>query len=235
MALLGLLGGCQLAFGVSTVGPDAPGPDASLRPGTLAHYAMDDLQATPCLHDDSGKGHDGTCVGGAVLLGDGQIGQGYHLDGTTRIQIATTGPLASGPMTIAGWFKFAGGPGAGMCPFNRLYGTDGFNSWQVCVNVGETDFYFQAAGAVPLAAAALAPDVWHHVAIASDGTSVRAYLDGGLVGELPIALMFDPQPIELGADLDPTGLGGGVVGAIDDVWLFDRALTAAEVIALESP
>jgi hypothetical protein len=170
-----------------------------------------------------------------VLLGAGQVGKGYYLDGTTRIQIATTGPLASGPMTIAGWFRFAGNPGAGMCPFNRLYGMDGLNSWQVCVNQGETDFYFQAAGAVPLVVAQLAPDVWHHVAIVSSGTSVQAYLDGGLAGGLQIALMFDDQPIELGADLDPAGLGGGVVGAIDDVWLFDHALTAAEVIALESP
>lgn len=236
IVLLALLaGGCQLAFGVAAVGPDGPPADASPVPGVLAHYAMDAFQSAPCLHDDSGNGHDGVCVGDPVSLGGGQFGKGYHLDGATRIQIPTTGTLAGGPFTIAGWFKYTGDPTPGMCPFNRLYGTARGNSWQVCIDPTQTAFFFTASGEHSVSAALLAVDAWHHLAIASSGTSVQTYIDGGLIEDDPWTLDFDAAPIELGADLDPAGIADPVTGAIDDVWIFDHALTAGEVVALESP
>ena len=73
------------------------------------------------------------------------------------------------------------------------------------------------------------PEVWHHVAVTSDGATVRAYLDGAPLGR--------PHPVELEPFTGPLQLGAWPLGApvdflggwLDDVRIYSRALSPAEI------
>lgn len=235
MVALGLLlGGCQLAFGITTVTGDGPGVDGGGLPGVVAHYTLDTLASGPCLPDDSGNDHAGTCHGDAVTLVAGRIGQAFSFDGATRIEIPSTGSLAGpGPFTFAGWVELGSPPTNGMCPFNRLLGDKGLNPWQICLYTFAVRFYFTSA---PTATApALEPGGWHHLAVMSTGTEVRSYVDGALIDDQPGVLVFDDQPLVIGADIDPAGVTNPTTGAVDDVWIFDRVLSMPELLTLAVP
>ena len=235
MALLGLLlGGCQVAFGIKTVSDDGPGVDAAGLPGVVAHYTFDEVASGPCLPDDSGGAHAGTCFGDPVTLVAGKVGQAFSFAGKTGIQIPSTGEIAGpGPFTFAGWFENTSVPTDGMCPFNRLLGNSGDNPWQVCLYTYGVDFYF--SGAPTLSGSAVTQDAWHHFAITSTGTDVRAYVDFAQVGAESAVLTFDDQPLVFGADIDPKGVNNPITGALDEVWIFDRALSVPELLTLEAP
>ena len=74
--------------------------------------------------------------------------------------------------------------------------------------------------------------VWYHYALTIDGT-VTLYLDGAVVAESNA--VNDPLP-ELGTPLlVGTGEGPGtwpLTGLVDEVFVYDRALSAAEVNAI---
>src|SRR5262249_14065065 len=75
----------------------------------------------------------------------------------------------------------------------------------------------------------LAPGAWHHLAATYDGSVLRMYVDGVQVGTLNapgnIATTVG-APLEIGGD----ALWGEFwSGLIDDVRIYNRALSAAEV------
>ena len=77
----------------------------------------------------------------------------------------------------------------------------------------------------------LAQGQWTHLALTFDGTTAKAYIDGVLVKESAFAFAFDKEaPMQIGASAD--GGGNPFNGAIDEVRLYDTALSEAEVKAL---
>ena len=73
------------------------------------------------------------------------------------------------------------------------------------------------------------PDIWHHVAVTSDGATVRAYLDGEPLGS-PHRMALEPftGPVQLGAW--PLGASVDFLGGwLDDVRIYGRALSPAEI------
>lgn len=80
-------------------------------------------------------------------------------------------------------------------------------------------------------------DKWHHVAVVimeadlpNIYDDVRLYLDGE-VAEIDDIGLLGLLPIETGDELD-VRIGGGYEGLIDDVRIYDRALTIDEVKAI---
>jgi hypothetical protein len=84
------------------------------------------------------------------------------------------------------------------------------------------------------------PALWHHVVGSYDGTSLRIYVDGELdqtanIG--PIVAYTGPAPLRIGNIqhsthiVGPTHVGA-FDGVIDDVRIYDRALSDAEVADL---
>jgi Ca2+-binding RTX toxin-like protein len=75
---------------------------------------------------------------------------------------------------------------------------------------------------------ALTAGQWHHVAVTYDGSDFRFYLDGQLDGTHQANITFgkNNQALVLGADLAG---GSHFDGAMDDVRVYNRALTAGEI------
>jgi hypothetical protein len=80
------------------------------------------------------------------------------------------------------------------------------------------------------------PGEWHHFAYAVNGlTSTHTlFLDSVVVdtAQLSMSILLDQHPIILGADLENESPYGYLDGLIDEVHLFNRELSSAEVKAI---
>ena len=102
------------------------------------------------------------------------------------------------------------------------------------------DFEEGAAGASPSTnhpvrgVTTITNGAWHHAAATYDGSKWQLFLDGQLEAELvvnqPPAAAADPH-VSIGSTLDTNGTGaaGFFNGAMDEVRIWDRALTLAEI------
>ena len=78
-------------------------------------------------------------------------------------------------------------------------------------------------------------DAWQHVACTYDGAAAGAWIDGRQVGTTQMfgALSSTQNdPIAIGASSDGTNTQNNFTGALDDVRIYRRALSAAELAAL---
>jgi hypothetical protein len=104
--------------------------------------------------------------------------------------------------------------------------------WHVEVNRDSGTIGFARYDSYPSSGGAKLPvGVWTHVAVTFDGTTARFYLDGTETGSGGFSFGFDTESaLHFGSD-DPNG-GNAFNGALDEVRLYDKALSAAEIKAL---
>ena len=111
---------------------------------------------------------------------------------------------------------------------------DGFES---IATVGSTrDLYLSDGtltfytGAANLTFGAVPANSWQHVALVSDGSTVRAYREGTQLGTTQNAtLAAVTAPLQVGAWIDGSGNGDFFTGTLDEIRVYNRALTAAEI------
>ena len=139
-----------------------------------------------------------------------------------------TGP---GPRTIATWIKHTANGGEII-----TWGTaDAGKMFQFCFirdRIGVTP-----RGGYLYMKAATNDDKWHHVAVVvREGSppnlhdDVKIYLDGE-VAEIDDIGLLDLWPIDTG-DKQDVRIGNRYKGAIDDLRIYDRALSDEEIAAL---
>lgn len=128
--------------------------------------------------------------------------------------------LPDGPFTLECWLRsddFAGRRAIAARTESSefgLFGSGGALSFLVWLG----DRYATAKSSEPV----LRPGTWHHVAGVFDGTEVRCYVDGRLVGAVAAqgTRRANALPLFVGADPDGSGKPGSFfAGAIDDVRL----------------
>ncbi len=86
----------------------------------------------------------------------------------------------------------------------------------------------------------LALDRWHHVALVTDGTTLRLYRNGTEVAAMPCEGLstFAPPGLGIGAKLDATGRAinhkttGFWHGRIDELAIFNHAISAEQILEL---
>ncbi len=138
-------------------------------------------------------------------------------------------PLANGrfAFTLTGWFNAQSLPGSrsGLWGQNDVleFGFMGSSTLSV----------WTPNGGSLAASVSIATNTWYHVAVVGDGSSLRLYLDGQ-----PLA-QIEAYTLDYGSSEYPFNIGGGGIwdptgnqfdGQIDEVALYDRALTANEVL-----
>ena len=138
-------------------------------------------------------------------------------------------PRAEAAKTIGVWFRnSASAPRLRnlVAFFNDQVNTGihlGFDTNQVAVwRYGDFD---------PIIVSTAAPDAsWHHLAYSWDGSTHRLYLDGGAIGTSTINMKSgEIQTARLGAWQVPDEM---FTGDMDEVRVYDRALSATEIAAL---
>jgi hypothetical protein len=191
----------------------------------VAYYAFDGN-----ANDGSGKGRHGT-VQGTVSYVAGVTGQAINLDGTAaHVTVATVGITGAASRTISGWAK---ADRTTIPEWTNVFGFTGADS-------NGQHFDIQAVGTTATTTLGyyglhrygweqniLPIDLeWHHLAATLDGTTVTWYGDGIAMGSDQVTNVNTPGPFHVGKRQDNTNF---FPGSVDEVRVYDRALSAEEI------
>lgn len=199
--------------------------------GLIAYYPFDDDDNRQ-VRDASGNGRDGT-VQGAIPMREGRKGGAYRTGRRTgHLQIPNDPAWNFGdkPFSIVLWIKLE------QMPFGEqmIVGHDegggeqnkwAFEFWQgnLCFHVNTPRSESFRIGATPWRGEV---GRWYHLAVTREDDRFRIYVDGNWVSEAKHAL---PVP----SAQAPLTIGQAealfVDGALDEVMLFDRALSDEEI------
>jgi head-tail adaptor len=203
--------------------------DLVVQDGATHYWRLGDLGGTIAI-DSVGYAH-GTIGGGVTLNQPGAVGgsgPAMTFDGTTG-KIVTTPVPVTAPLTcsVEAWITCANvdDPNFRVIVTNR----DLTPEAAIFVAVSENKVYVYCAPAALISNRSVTDGHWHHVVFVSDGTSGWIYLDGVLDNTNPsLARGVTSHPVGIGYDIKSNGYY--FPGSLDDVALYPRALSAAEIL-----
>ena len=208
---------------------------ASLADGLIAQYSFNGHTM-----DVSGNGNHGTAAGGFAFVEDrhGTQGAAGEFNGTNSYVLVPNSSSLDSPdtaVTQAAWVHLYGASLIGQAfgpVLMKSFTSENAFMYRMTTSPGSIGFatgnWFNATGVsmtIPLGE-------WHHVATVYDGSSVVFYYDGADVGTLPLTGLMAPdgRPLVIGGDVP--GILEIFYGRLDDVRIYDRALSPEEIAEL---
>jgi hypothetical protein len=199
--------------------------------GLVAGYAFSGGTGTT-VADASGGGNTGTLTGATWTAGKFGSGLSFSGSGAVTVPDAASLDLTTG-LTLMGWvYPTARPAGAWMTVVLKeqpgelvygLYATSDTGPPEGCVNPSTTRCA-RAGAPLPL-------NTWTHLAVTYDNATLRLYVNGAQVASRALSGRL---PISAG----PLKIGGNSVwgeyfrGTIDEVRVYNRALSAVEIATL---
>lgn len=239
-----VLSGCLLVGGLSSAQPGGPPPGGiPITEGLVAYWPLDE-GAGEIAQDASGNGHDGELRNGVEWV-EGVLGGALRFDGADGFVSVPYDPAldVGGGVTIALWAYLESEPD--VSPGNDwrlLVGRNGFKPYGLLI---EQDGRLNGSAYVAderqtiLSEEPLPVGEWLHIAFTYDAEAGRArlYLQGEVIAEAEAARgtldAREGRPLTLSL---PSPEGSPEVrawpGKLDEVYLFERALTPDEVRVL---
>ncbi len=186
--------------------------------------------------DLSGYGHDAVVSGAVMTAGhDGAANGALLFDGVDDVATVASEPTLNPTqqVSLGLWVR----PGALPDRESFLISHGSWqNRWKLSLtpNARARWTVRTTAGTVDVdAAAPITSGAWVHLAATYDGTALKVYVNGQLSGQAPLTglMAATDLPLMLGQML-PTDAGYNFAGSIDEVHVFNRALSDTEVLAL---
>lgn len=238
-AVVLLVGACgRIGFDPATRSTgDAAQDGVTIPTGQIAWYP---LHGPDGLFVDMVGGHDGACSAPACpTTGPGRQGTAAQFDGIDDcLQVADVGQLQLPTLTIALWARQT--TAVNQSQLAKPVG--GANSWQLEASIAGSllGLSFTTAINPSTNAYTVSPDqtivvgAWQHLAATWDGARKRVYIDGAEVASSPMTspLLYDRQPMTIGCDDNSGTRVLFYAGALEDVRLFDRAISPTEIAQL---
>jgi hypothetical protein len=236
---------------VAIDGPDPvdamtpPPVDVDLTTGLVLYFKLDDDVSSGTAADSSGNANLGLLSNlepGQARV-PGHSGQGIELPGGEApgwisVQSSPSLNLVSHELTISVWLRASPAPGGGRSTIVARAASAGGVLYSLHLLGDRPALWLnssQGARGMAISATRLRRDQWVHLALVYDGMRARLHADGRVVAEAAHELGFAPEitPLTIG------GRPGGAVpaidtfaGRLDEIAVYDRALTPAEVQAL---
>jgi len=192
-----------------------------------------------------GEGDVGDTVGnstgiavGGVGFDTGKVGQGFAFNGTSSyVSIPDSSLLDAftNRLTVELWFR-ANSTNAN--PVWAAIVAKGNTSWRLQATEGAKTLTFSATGTSGgdmTGTRNVNDGQWHHVAGVYDGTTMSLYVDGTLDVSKPATGLIaqNDYPMAIGAnDNSPAGTIHLFNGSVDEVALYNRALSVGEIATI---
>ena len=216
--------------------PAAPprDPPASSRPGApppsrgsgSAHWKLDETGGET-VADASGSGHGGTLKNGP-RWSPGRDGGALSFDGVDDFVDLQTFQLASPAFTIALWFR--GDPT--MQAYGRILDQGYGSAFALGADADKRKVMFEYLGGGVATRSPVIDQQWHHLAVVKSGTRVTLFVDGREEASTDVRPEAAPaRPLLMGFN-PGEGSAGHWRGDLDDVRIYDRALSASDVLAI---
>lgn len=219
------LGGLMVALTITLVRAQVP-------TGPLAHWKLDETGSNTVAADDSGNGHSGTVLDPAWSAG--KIGGALTFDGANQVRVVGAPALEPASYAVSAWVKYTQTDVSGG---DVLSMGDNFGLRVQPDGAVKTYFYGGPTAGYRVAQSTTVntkDGQWHHILGQYANGLLQVYVDGIKRDEKAFS---DPIVYGLGADLylGRHGNGGGnhdFNGSLDQVRLYDRALSSSEIAAL---
>ncbi len=207
--------------------------------GLVGYWKLDETSGTTAA-DSTLNANNGTYTGGVMLNaagpypGSGAIAAEFdgNNDYVSIPDNATLKPTSA--LSVTGWVRGdAWGAGSYVNIILRK-GEGNPNNWQLSIADGNAALYLDDSdGGGVRSTTTLNTGQWYHVAATWDGTQVKIYVNG-LLETTQVrsgTISTDTRPVYLG------GRSGTDLfdGRIDDVRLYNRALSPEEIAAMQLP
>ncbi|HEY3160579.1 MAG TPA: LamG-like jellyroll fold domain-containing protein [Vicinamibacterales bacterium] len=204
----------------------SPTPTPAPGKGLVAAYSFDEGGGAS-VNDASGSGNNGT-ISSTTWTTSGRMGGALVFNGSDALVTvpSTTSLRLTTAMTLEAWVK----------PSTVS------DVWRDVIYKGSDDYYLEAtstSSSRPAAGGTFAPDNvygasalgvngWTHLAATYDGATLRIYVNGTLASSLPrtAPIATSTGALQIGGD---SGAGQFFAGTIDEVRIYNTALTAAQI------
>lgn len=206
-------------------------PPMPVDPDLVAWWTFDEGGGDQAI-DLSGKGHLGKLVGDAKWT-EGRIGGAVQVAGNrSGIEVADAEDLrVTGDLTLAIWVRKAAEVGDWVCILGR--GTPAQRNFGIWLEAKSKKYMFQQFGGADInvyGQKLVETGQWVHLAVTIEGDMIRVFHNGAPDGQQartgkPWA---GPAPLGIGYAMQHTAL----TGAVDDVRIYRRALSADEIKAV---
>jgi hypothetical protein len=205
-------------------------PPAAAAGDLVLAFAFNDGSGTTAV-DSSGSGNTAQLENGPTWVA-GKFGMGVRLDGTNDFVQVSGANLPTGDFTWSAWLFLSQ-----IRDFQTIMEAQGTSraelEWNVTMS-GALSIWLKGAQLFTTSQR-LTPGQWHYVTLQRTGTTVRIFVDGVVdanTGSTAGVLNFSNCPLLIGVDADADcsgSLNGYLSGVIDEVRIYRRALSVAEV------
>jgi len=204
-----------------------------LTEGLVGWWTFDEGSGTIAA-DSSGNGNDGTLNGPVEWTTEGKIGGAMAFTGPYNFVLVPSSPSLNptDAITIAAWIN------PNWTGNNRILqkSTEGSDNQYRLLKEGGNNIRvhlppaanFEITGNIPPAGE------WTHLVATYDGSMIKVYYNGEVVGETAFSdkLSVSDGPLFIGNKWSQAPAGDEFNGIMDDVRIYNRALSASEITAL---
>jgi len=213
----------------------------ALDTGLIGHWKFDEGSGS-LASDESGSGRNGTLTSGATWT-TGRIGGAVSFDGTNDYVDLPSFDISGNELTIATWVNFNSFPNNIDQRFiSKANGSQAASHYWMLGHTKQGSQQrlrtrIRAGGSTATLVASsgtLATNTWYHVATTYDGATIKLYLNGVLVGSTNKTGALNTSSavgVDIGRNPDSYGY---LSGKLDDMRVYNRALTASEITTLSA-
>ena len=220
------------AKGPVKVGPQPVDPGTE---GLVAYYPLESA-GRGITKDSSGNGLDATIIGDPVFVADGVVGNALDFSGDDYLDCGNSplfGMQDTNQMTVSAWVTIRSIPTAWIAAVAK-----GEYAWRLSNVNMDPRFHFgitiwnapDAFGIDGVTAVGL--DEWHHIAGSFDGANINVWLDGVVDASAVTTEPIGTNDMNVFIGENPESLGRFWDGLIDEVYIYNRALSDLEIAYL---
>lgn len=198
---------------------------------SLVLYLPFDEGSGAKANDKSGNGNDGALAGGAKWV-DGKMGKALQFDGTGMVTVKHNANLEPDTeVTVMAWVNIdKAGAGELMIVSKGQWAANDM-PYELSVVPGKSMFwqFFDNAGHDECQAKTPAGGEWHHIAGTYDGKEFALFVDGDKAATFPYKAKLPKNGADVVVGRRSKANETWYKGVIDEVAIFNKALSPAEV------
>ena len=185
----------------------------------VGEWTFENVTATHAI-DTSGLGNNGALTG--IVSVDGIMGKAIEFD-QDNDYIQLQSDISNTIITVSMWYYYKSIGGGG---WNTLLCRNGGTYHHLLINDTSREIGFYNSGWYS-SSHVLTLEKWHHLTLVKNGTNSKLYIDGILVQDNNSSFDNSSYPLRIIGNYG--GYVQGARGSIDDVRVYSKALTSAQI------